>query len=114
MFSTALAAMAQIEHPSPSSSEQGGDFSSKFFDDLRLLFGRLEQQELDRAFRQATALHSSDLVSQTGDWKEVAFLNDDRKLGNWHHNTIDEVKRDPAKFVFSGTCRGERGPVKVV
>jgi hypothetical protein len=92
---------------------QSSDFSTKFFDDLRLLFGRLQQSELDQAFRQAKPIRCSDLVGQTGDWKEVAFLNDDRSLGDWYHSSIEEVKRELAKYVFSGLCRGEQGPLKV-
>jgi hypothetical protein len=92
---------------------QDKDFGSKFFDDLRKLFGRLQQSELDLAFRRANPVRCSELVSQTGEWKQVAFLNDDRKLGDWHYDNIDDVKKDPAKYVFSGSCRGEQGPVKL-
>jgi hypothetical protein len=92
---------------------QDKDFGSKFFDDLRKLFGRLQQSELDLAFRRANPVRCSELVSQTGEWKQVAFLNDDRKLGDWHHDNIDDVKKDPAKYLFSGSCRGEQGPVKL-
>jgi hypothetical protein len=96
-----------------SAQQNNGDFGTKFFADLRMLFGRLQQSELDRAFQRANAAHCSDLVGQSGDWKEVAFLNDDRKLGDWHFDNIEDVKRDPTKFVFSGLCRGDRGPVQV-
>ncbi len=100
---------------SPAFAQQNnGEFGTKFFADLRMLFGRLQQSELDRAFQRANAVHCSDLVGQSGDWKEVAFLNDDRKLGDWHFETIEDVKRDPTKFVFSGLCRGDRGPVRVM
>ena len=92
---------------------QDKEFGTKFFDDLRKLFGRLQQSELDLAFRRANPVRCSELVSQTGEWKQVAFLNDDRKLGDWHYDNIDDVKKDPAKYVFSGSCRGEQGPVKL-
>ncbi len=94
-------------------TSQEKDFGTKFFDDLRKLFGRLQQSELDQAFRRANAVRCSELVSQTGEWKQVAFLNDDRKLGDWHYDDIDEVKKDPTKYVFSGSCLGEQGAVKV-
>src|ERR1051326_291769 len=80
------------------SPAQEKDFGTKFFEDLRKLFGRLQQSELDLAFRRAEAIRCSDLVSQTGEWKQVAFLNDDRKLGDWHYDKIDEVKQDPTKY----------------
>lgn len=89
------------------------DFGSKFFDDLRSLFGRLQRSELDRAFRQAKPIRCSDLAGEKAEWKEVAFLNDDRSLGDWHFDNIDEVKQDLVAFVFSGTCRGEQGPLSV-
>jgi hypothetical protein len=95
-------------------STQNIDFGSKFFDDLRKLFGQLQQSELDLAFRQANSIRCRELISNTGEWKQVGFLNDDRKLGDWHYDSIDEVKKDPTKYVFSGSCVGEQGPVKVV
>jgi hypothetical protein len=93
---------------------QNIDFGAKFFDDLRKLFGQLQQSELDQAFRRANSIRCRELVSNTGEWKQVAFLNDDRKLGDWHYDSIDEVKKDLTKYVFSGGCVGEQGPVKVV
>lgn len=108
-----LISAAQIRRPVSAPAQESGDFGSKFFEDLGILFGRLQQSELDRAFQRAKPAHCSDLVGQTGEWKEVAFLNDDRKLGDWHYSNIDDVKRDLAAFVFSGACRGEAGPVKV-
>src|SRR6266446_4506562 len=97
-----LTSHAQVRRQVPAPSQQsGGDFGSKFFDDLRSLFGRLQQSELDRAFQRAKPIHCSDLVGQTGEWKEVAFLNDDRNLGDWHFDSIQEVKSDLAAFVFS-------------
>ncbi len=95
------------------SPAETGDFGSKFFEDLRSLFGRLQQAELDRAFQRARPIHCPDLVSQRGEWKQVAFLNDDRKLGDWHYDSLAEVKNDLASFVFSGVCRSDDGPVKV-
>ena len=108
-----LAGEAQIRRQDQAPAQENGDFGTKFFDDLRSLFGRLQQSELDRAFQRANSIRCSDLVGQTGEWKEVAFLNDDRKLGDWHFDNIEEVKRDLVAFLFSGTCRGEDGPIRV-
>ncbi len=88
-------------------------FGSKFFQDLRTLFGGLERSELERAFQQSKAIECSDLSGQAGEWKQVAFLNDNRSLGNWHYDTIEDVKRDLVKFVFSGICDGKTGGLKV-
>jgi hypothetical protein len=92
---------------------QNGDFASEFFGDLGRLFGRLQQSELARAFDQAKPIQCSDLVQDGGQWKQVAFLNDNRKIANWHYDSIDAVKRDPVTFVFSGGCRSEIDPVSV-
>jgi hypothetical protein len=98
----------------PAASQQsGGDFGSRFFDDLRNLFGRLQRSELDRAFQGAKPIRCSDLAGQAGEWKEVAFLNDDRKLGDWHFDNLDEVKSNLVAYVFSGNCRGEEGALRV-
>lgn len=109
----ALSGPAQIRRQVPAPAPESGDFGSKFFDDLRSLFGRLQRGDLDRAFQRAQAVHCSDLVEAKGEWKQVAFLNDDRSLGDWHFDSIDEVKRDLVKFVFSGRCPSEQGPVRV-
>ena len=100
----------QVPAPSPQS---GGDFGSKFFDDLRSLFGRLQQAELERAFQRAKPIRCSDLAGQAGEWKEVAFLNDDRRLGEWHYDNLDDVKKDLVAFIFSGNCRGDQGSLRV-
>ena len=109
-----LTSHAQIRRQVPAPvRESVGDFGSKFFDDVRSLFGRLQQSELEKAFERAKPVHCSDLAEQTGEWKEVAFLNDDRKLGDWHYDNIEDVKRDLVAFVFSGNCRGNEGPLRV-
>ena len=105
---------AQVTRRSPERGEESGLFGSKFFDNLRSLFGRLQQSELQRAFQRAKPIHCSDLVGETGEWKEVAFLNDDRRLGDWHFDSIEEVKRDLVTFVFEGRCSSEGSPMKVV
>lgn len=93
--------------------EANGDFGRKFFEDLGSLFGRLQRSELDGAFRRAKAIRCSDLAGQMAEWKEVAFLNDDRKLGDWHHDNLEDVKNDMVAFVFSGTCRDDQSAVRV-
>lgn len=89
------------------------DFGSKFFEDLRKLFGELQRTDLDRALQRAKPIRCTDLVAARGEWKQVAFFNDDRTLGDWHHSTIDDVRRDLSTFVFSGVCRGQTGPVRI-
>src|SRR4030095_11861677 len=99
----------QVSPPEP----ENGDFGSKFFEALSGLFGRLQKSELQRAFQRAKPIQCSDLVGQAGEWKEVAFLNDDRRLGDWHFDSIEEVKRNLVTFAFTGTCSTDQAPVKV-
>src|SRR5688572_2191216 len=96
-----------------SASGENGDFGTKFFDELRSLFGRLQDAELDRAFRRGRAIRCADLAEKSGVWKEVAFLNSDRKIGNWHFESLAEVNRELATFKFSGECRADRDPLSV-
>jgi hypothetical protein len=92
---------------------QNPDFGAKFLEDLKTLFGRLETSELDSAFQRAKAIRCSDLVGRSGEWKDVGFLNDNRTLAAWHYEDIESVKSDPARFVFSGMCATEQGPLKL-
>ena len=67
-------------------------FGTKFFDDLTTLFGRLQKSKLDTAFQGAKAVRCADLLD--AEWKEVAFLNDDRSFAAWHYQTIEQVRND--------------------
>ena len=113
LFPLTIYAQVRRQVPAPSQQQSGGDFGSRFFDDLRSLFGRLQRSELDRAFQGAKPIRCSDLAGQAGEWKEVAFLNDDRKLGDWHYDKLEDVKKDLVTYVFSGDCRSEEGALRV-
>jgi hypothetical protein len=86
-------------------------FDTKFFDNLTTLFGRLQQSELDTAFQDTKAVRCADLLD--AEWKEVAFLNDDRSIAAWHYQAIGEVRDDLVRYVFSGTCPDNRSPLKL-
>src|SRR6476660_3835670 len=88
------------------------DFGSTFFDDLRTLFGKLEKTELSAAFAEAKPISCGDVVGR-GDWKQVGFLNDDRSLFAWRFDKLEDVRSDPARLVFSGTCNDAHTPVEV-
>ena len=87
-------------------------YGSKFFGQLRTLFGRFQDADLQRAFREASAIQCSELVGQKGEWRPVAFFNEDRSLGDWCKETIDQVKSDLAVYTFQGECSGN-GHVEV-
>src|SRR5712691_4608331 len=93
--------------------QQDSDYGAKFFDQLRSLFGRFRDADLQRAFQTAAPIPCSELVEDRGEWREVAFFNDNRKLGDWYHSSLEEVRTDLAVYIFSGPCRGERGPVQL-
>src|SRR6266850_1644440 len=93
--------------------QQESDYGAKFFDQLRSLFGRFRDADLQRAFQTAAPIPCSELVEDRGEWREVAFFNDNRKLGDWYHSSLEEVRTDLAVYIFGGPCRGERGPVQL-
>lgn len=104
-----IRAQRQRQLPPPDESAYG----SNFFDQLRTIFGRFRDADLQRVFSAAGAIECSELVGGTGEWREVAFFNEDRKLGDWCYENIDEVKADLSVFIFKGECKGERGSVLV-
>ncbi len=95
--------------PSPEEDRYG----SKFFDQLRTVFGRFQNSDLDRVFQQSKPIQCSELVGRKGEWRPVAFFNEDRRLGDWCRETLEEVKNDLSVYTFKGGCSGEQGAVQV-
>jgi len=91
-----------------------GDSETKFFDQLRSLFGRFRDGDLDRAFEAAQPIQCSELMSDNGEWRPVAFFNEDRRLGDWYHSNLDEVKRELSQYIFSGNCGTDRSSIRLV
>ena len=98
---------------SPIQPRQESPYSRTFFMQLKGIFGRFRDADLDRVFDSAEAIRCSDLISDKGEWRTVAFFNEKRELGDWYRSNLDEVKHDLAVFAFSGVCRGEHGPVQL-
>jgi hypothetical protein len=88
-------------------------YNSKFFDQLRAIFGRFRNADLQSAFNEAKQIHCSELVGRKGEWRPVAFFNEDRSLGDWHRESLEEVKSDLTVYTFKGACDGDDGPVQV-
>jgi hypothetical protein len=103
---TPMAAVAQ--------RQQKDEVGARFFDQLRSLFGRFRDGDLDRAFDAAQPIQCAELVSDNGEWRPVAFFNEDRKLGDWYHATLDEVKSDLSQFLFTGSCSTDQSSVQLV
>src|SRR3989441_8557475 len=87
-------------------------YDRKFFVQLRGVFGRFRDSDLQRVFDTAHPIQCSELASGDGEWRTVAFFNEKRELGDWYRRNFDEVKNDLAVFIFKGVCRGEHGPVR--
>ena len=88
-------------------------YDRKFFVQLRGVFGRFRDSDLQRVFDTAHPIQCSELASGDGEWRTVAFFNEKRELGDWYRRNFDEVKNDLAVFIFKGVCRGEHGPVQL-
>ncbi len=103
---------AQRERQLPSPPEEA-QYSRKFFTQLRSIFGRFRDSDLQRVFDAAQPIQCSELINDPGEWRPVAFFNEKRELGDWYHANFEEVRHDLAVFIFKGVCRGERGPVQL-
>src|SRR5437016_12485866 len=94
-------------------SAQAERYDRKFFVQLRGVFGRFRDADLQRVFDNAQPIQCSELINDEGEWRTVAFFNEKRELGDWYRSSFDEVKSDLAVFTFKGVCRGEHGPVQL-
>ncbi len=101
---------AQRERQAPDQDE----YSRKFFEQLRSLFGRFRDADLQRAFELARPIRCSELISGTGEWRNVAFFNEDRNLGNWYHSSLEEVRGDLSSYTFKGPCSTDQSSVQLV
>jgi hypothetical protein len=112
VLATASQTIVAQQPPQAQSAEQVS-FGSKFFDQLHAIFGKFQNAELDRVFQQSKPIQCSELVGRKGEWRPVAFFNENRKLGDWCRESLEEVKADLAVYSFKGTCGGEQGAVQV-
>ena len=86
---------------------------TKFFEQLRQIFGKFSQADLQEVFQSANPIRCPELVEGKGEWKPVAFFNDNRELGAWYHQSIDEVKADLRTYVFKGSCSTVRSSIQL-
>jgi len=90
------------------------DSERKFFDQLRNLFGRFREADLRRSFEMARPIQCSELTSDTGEWRPVAFFNEDRKLGDWYYRSLNEVNSERSVFTFKGDCSTDQSNVQLI
>jgi hypothetical protein len=88
-------------------------FGGRFFAELQRIFGHFRNADLQRVFDGAGPVQCSDLVSGTGEWREVAFFNEYLQFGDWYRTTLDEVRSDPAVYIFKGSCDTKWSPVQI-
>jgi hypothetical protein len=88
-------------------------YGSKFFDQLRSIFGKFQDSDLQRVFQQAKPIECSELVGRKGEWRPVAFFNENRKLGDWCRENLEEVKNDLSVYSFKGECKGSQSSLQV-
>jgi len=108
-----LPAGADAQRQPQSRTAQREDYDPKFFDQLRRVFGRFRDADLRDVFDMGGPIACSELINDKGEWREVAFFNEDRKLGDWYRRSLDEVRVDPSLFTFKGPCADEHGSVDV-
>jgi len=104
---------AKLHAQSPERSEEESRYDSKFFDQLHIIFGRFRNSDLRRVFQDAQTIVCSELIGRKGEWRTVAFFNEDRTLGDWCRESLEEVKADLAVYTFKGICSGNQGTVQV-
>ena len=113
VFGLSVYGQRERQIPPPDPASQDSDYSAKFFDQLRRIFGRFRDSELKRVFDSAGPIQCKELVTDKGEWREVAFFNENRKLGDWYRERLEEVKGDLAVYVFKGACGGPRAALQV-
>jgi hypothetical protein len=104
-----LAAQRERQIPPP----ENGEFGSKFFTQLSSIFGKFRDGDLQRVFQLAEPIQCSELLTGKGEWRPVAFFNENRKLGDWYRSNIAEVRSDLSVYLFKGTCQGDRGNIEL-
>jgi hypothetical protein len=97
----------------PVSTSAYAQGKTEFSDQLRRAFGGFKDVDLERAFQRARAIQCSDLISDSGEWREVGFFNENRGLGDWFRNNLDELKSRQDVYTFSGACGKRQSPVWV-
>jgi hypothetical protein len=106
-------------HPKSPAQETGekqaedGAYGSRFFDQLRTIFGRFRDSDLERVFEEAQQIQCSELLGRSGQWRPVAFFNEDRRLGDWCRENLEEVKSDLSVYTFKGDCSEKHAVVEV-
>jgi hypothetical protein len=112
-FCALLAADIPAQQDRQNKPGEESSYGSGFFDQLRSIFGRFRNSDLQNVFQEAQPIQCSELISHKGEWKQVAFFNKDRKLSDWCRTSLEEVKIDLTVFAFRGSCSEDSGSIQV-
>jgi len=96
-----------------SGSGEDEAYDERFFDELRAIFGRFRDSDLQRVFEEAQPVECTELTGRKGEWRMVAFFNDDRTLGDWYRERLAEVKSDLEIYTFKGSCSGSQSLIHI-
>jgi hypothetical protein len=94
-------------------SEKEIAYGDNFFDQLRGIFGKFRNSDLQKVFGEAKPIQCSELIGHKGEWRPLAFFNEDRTLGDWCRENLNEVKTDLVVYTFKGACSGDQAPIQV-
>lgn len=89
------------------------DSDAKFVRQVRRIFGHFRHADLQQVFKTAQPVTCSELVSDSGEWREVGFFNENRGLGSWFRTSIAEIRSQLDVYKFEGSCERETSPLRV-
>lgn len=92
--------------------QQSAD-ETKFFAQLRKVFGVFRYADLQQVFEASPQVMCSELMSGNGEWREVAFFNENRGLGGWFRASMTEIRSQLDVYTFDGTCLKETSALRV-
>src|SRR5215471_9949961 len=73
LISPALSAQRERQMVTP--LDENDQYGQRFFDQLKAVFGRFRDSDLQRAFESAHPIQCSEVINQKGEWRPVAFFN---------------------------------------
>ena len=111
LISPALSSQRERQLVAP--RDENDQYGERFFDQLKAVFGRFRDSDLQRAFENAHSIQCSELINQKGEWRPVAFFNDNRELASWYRQSFEQVRHDVSAYLFKGTCRGQHAALQL-
>jgi hypothetical protein len=94
-------------------SPEDNAYAPEFFNQLRAIFGKFRDADLQRVFEEAKSIQCSELIAGKGEWRTVAFFNENRVLGEWCFQNLQEVKSELAVYKFTGSCGDDKARIRV-